>query len=584
MNNIFSHIKKYISRIYSRIVSFFGIVPRKQKTIFHIINKYKTIDYHAPINVEYTMDEYSKWLLSLIMESKTFNTIFITYLNTFVYPKIQETIYQAHNVQKRLLQYLLQKAKDTHIGKSYGFQSYGQDPYHDFQKHVPVVIYDEYKNWIELAKQEPDILWPGKINKFSASAGTTSRKKHIPVTDEALESTNKAGFDMFATYAKKHPDTQIFGAYARPLGGTIQEQLENETIIGDVSALLVLERSSLLQKKYMYPLEMLLEPNRYVKRDTFLKNLRPHEHCMMLGVTSRIHEMIQYIKKKDEKHFATFIKNLDLIIRWGVSAKPYIQYFNELWLNHIWVYNASEWYFGYQDVVNYENDQAQAPYQLLVNHGIFYEFIPFDTENFEWWMIKKHAKVKPLREISSQDIKQKTKFALVITTNGGLRRYMIGDVIRFVDNEYRFEIVGRTKECINLKGEELMEDHVNKVLQDINNTCNTKFSYYTIGPDHENNPSSHERVLEGEISKWYTQETITKKIDFLLQQVNADYEAKRKDDMLLKMPIVHIVPEGTFTQRLKDKKKLWWQTKIPKLSSERNNINELLSIANSSAP
>ena len=110
--------------------------------------------------------------------------------------------------------------------------------------------------------------------------------------------------------------------------------------------------------------------------------------------------------------------------------------------------------------------------------------------------MKKNAKILPLREISSQDIEQKTKFALVITTNGGLRRYMIGDVIRFVDNEYRFEIVGRTKECINLKGEELMEDHVNKVLQDINATYHTNFSSYTIGPDHDNDPNSHERILE----------------------------------------------------------------------------------------
>lgn len=578
MNKILIFIKKNISRIYSRILSFFGIIPRKQKTIFQIINKYKEIDYHAPIKVEYTMDEYSKWLLSLIMESKTFNTIFLSYLNTFVYPEIQETIYQAYSIQKRLLQYLVQKTKDTRIGKAYSFASFSGEYYEDFKKNVPVVTYEEYKNWIELAKSEPDILWPGQINKFSASAGTTSRKKHIPVTDESLESTNKAWFDMFATYAMKYPDTKVFGAYWWPLGGTIQEQLDNWTIIGDVSALLILERNRLLQKKYKYPLEVLLEPNRYVKRDTFLKNLRPNEHCMILGVTSWINEMIQYIQKKDEKNFPTFIKNVDLIIRWWVSAKPYIQYFNELWLHHIWVYNASEWYFGYQDIVHYENDQAQAPYQLLVNHGIFYEFIPFTPENFEQGIIKKDAEIKPLREISHQDIEKKTKFALVITTNGGLRRYVIGDVIRFVDDEYRFEIVGRTKECINLKWEELMEDHINKVLQDINHSSNANLSLYTVWPDRENDPSCHERVLEWVLPKWYTQEKLIKKIDLLLQQVNADYESKRKDDILLKMPIIHLVPEWTFNQWLKEKKKLWGQTKIPKLSNERKNIDELLQI------
>ncbi|MEI6672022.1 MAG: GH3 auxin-responsive promoter family protein [bacterium] len=248
------------------------------------------------------------------METKTFNFIFVKYLRNFVYPGIQEELNHTEEIQKDLLRYLISTTKNTVFGKIHKFGTYTDHVYTNFISQVPVVNYDQYKEWIERAKQESDIIRPGKITRFSASAGTTSRKKHIPITDESLESINKAGLDTFATYATKYPETQAFGAYCRPLGGTIQEQLEDESIIGDVSALMILERSRMLQKKYKYPLEVFLEPNRYIKRDLFLQKLRPQEHTMMLGVTSRINEMLQYMEKKTPKKFSLFIKNLKLIV------------------------------------------------------------------------------------------------------------------------------------------------------------------------------------------------------------------------------------------------------------------------------
>ena len=213
------------------------------------------------------------------------------------------------------MSYLIAKTKDTAFGKARAFALFSHNEYDEFIKHVPLVTYDQYQEWIERAKKEPNIIWPGKIDKFSASAGTTSRKKHIPVTNESLESINKAGLDMFATYATRYPETQAFGSYVRPLGGTIQEQID-ESIIGDISALLILERSRILQKKYKYPLEVLLEPNRYTKRELFINQLLPKEHTMMLGVTSRISEMLKYMKQKDPKKFLSFIQKLDLVV-WG---------------------------------------------------------------------------------------------------------------------------------------------------------------------------------------------------------------------------------------------------------------------------
>lgn len=542
-----------------------------------IIQKYQSINYEEKVWSDEALAYYTRGLISVLMESKTFNFMLGTYFKNFVYPSTLKNIQQAEIIQKNVLEYILDEIKDTEFAKTYNLLPW-KDRYQDFCSKVHISSYEEFKPWIEKAKLASDIIRPGKIRQFSASAGTTSRKKHIPVTDQSLESMSKAWLDLLATYTVKHPDTQIFSGYYRPLVGTIQEQFADGSIVSDVSALLVLDRSNLLQNKYKYDMEVLLEPNRYTKRDLFVKKLHPKEKTIMIGVTSRIDEMLHYIQSKDTKKFQTFIKNLDLIVWWWVSAKPYVNYFNEFGIDHIGAYNASEWYFGYQDIINYPNDQAQAPYQLLVNHGIFYEFIPFTDANFDNGQLLPDAQVKPLREISKEDISAGTKFAMVITTNAGLFRYLLGDVISFVDKAYRFHIVGRTKQCINVKGEELMEDHINFALQKVNQKYHTAFKNYTIWPDADQEPTRHERVLEGVLPDHVYQEHIIKEIDLALQEVNADYEAKRANDILLQLPIIHFVPEGTFHERLKKNNKLGGQTKLPKLSSERTMINEILEI------
>ena len=314
LNKVRTDIQQRCIRFYYWAFPVHELFNNQKKIISHIIQKYKTVDYTKQVVAKESMGEYTRGLLSLLMETKTFNFIFVKYLRNFIYPGIQDAIIHTEEIQKDLLSYLIATTKHTLFGKAHKFETYGDNVYVQFVRNVPVVTYDQYKELIDRAKKESDIIRPGKITKFSASAGTTSRKKHIPVTDESLESINKAGLDTFATYATKYPETQAFGAYCRPLGGTIQEQLEDESIIGDVSALMILERSRMLQKKYKYPLEVFLEPNRYTKRDLFLHQLRPQEYTMMLGVTSRINEMLHYIHKKSPKKFSSFIKNLKLIV------------------------------------------------------------------------------------------------------------------------------------------------------------------------------------------------------------------------------------------------------------------------------
>ena len=570
------YIKTFFRRIYRR---FFrrSILSSQKDMVAAIIQKYQNVNYEERVWSDEALAYYTRGLISLLMWSKTFNFMLGTYLKNFVYPATLKNISQAAIIQKNTLKYILEEIKHTEFAKEHDLKLW-DNFYHDFCNKVAISSYEDFKPRIEKAKTNPDIIWPGKITQFSASAGTTSRKKHIPVTDQSLESMSKAALDMLSTYNIKHPDTQIFSGYYRPLVGTVQEQFADGSIVSDVSALLVLDRSKLLLNKYKYDMDVILEPNRYVKRDLFVKKLHPKEKTIMMWVTSRIDEMLHHIQNKDPKKFQTFIKNLDLIIRGGVSAKPYVKYFNEIGVDHIWAYNASEGYFGYQDIINYANDQAQAPYQLLINHGIFYEFVPFTADNFDNGLLLPNAQVKPLREINKEDITSGTKFAMVITTNAWLFRYLLGDVISFVDTSYRFHIVGRTKQCINLKGEELMEDHVNFALQKINQKYHTEFKNYTIWPDADQEPTRHEWILEWKLSDDVYQDHIIKEIDVYLQEVNADYEAKRANDILLQLPVIHFVAEGTFSDWMQSKNKLGGQNKVPKLSSERTIVEELLQL------
>lgn len=507
------------------------------------------------------------------------------YLEKVIYPEIKKDEKESKDIQKILLSDFLTSIEETEIGKHYRIASWGwkseedkKTLYQNFCTHIPIVSYEEYKPRIEKAKKESNIIWPGKTRRFSASSGTTSKKKHIPVTPEALASSRKAGLDMLAEYMHKYPESKILKGDFRPLVGSKQEELEDGSFVSDVSALLLIDRNSFSQQKYAFDLEILLNPNREEKRELFLQHINPHRPVTIMGVNSRAYELLEYIHQKDPGKYTTLTKNIELIIGGGVDVAPFMQYFKDVGSRYMWTYNASEGYFWYQDIINYDNNEGKAPYKLLTNHGIFYEFIPFDKNNFdENGYIKSTAKAKPLREINKTDIGK--KYALVISTNAGLMRYSLGDVIEFVDDKQRFIIVWRTKQSLNLKGEELMETHVNTVLNILSKEEKIIIPYYTIGPDKEENPTCHEWIIEIQGNNTLNSKKeiyYTERIDELLQEINADYEAKRKWNILLKLPKIHFVPEWTFYNWLKYNKGIWGQIKVPKLSANRKIIEEIV--------
>jgi hypothetical protein len=504
------------------------------------------------------------------------------YLTKYIYPKILEEEEKKNKMnQLALLNDYLETIKNTKIAREYKIEQILKQKtnlrYELFKKQIPIFEYQDFKDYIQESKIKKDIIRPGKIKKFSASSWTTDNKKHIPVSNESLESASKAWIEMLAEYFTKNPNTKIFKWNFFPLTWSIQEHKNNITI-ADISALLILDRGHMSKNRYVLDLFYLLHPEREIKRELALKRINPNKPITMMWVTSRAYEILNYIQKTDPKMFDTMIKNMEVVFGGGVDVAPYMQYFKKLNLNYMWVYNASEWYFGYQDIINYDNSDGKSPYKLLTNHGIFYEFIEFNSDNFdENGNCKKTAKAKAIRDITKEDINK--KFALIITTNSWLIRYMIWDVIQFVDQNHRYKITGRTRQSLNLKWEELMETHIANVIHELSDTDDINIIYYTIAPDLEKNPTRHERVIEIENKTNISEKELAQKIDKILQKVNADYQAKRKNNILLKLPKVTLVAQWSFYLRLKKSNRLGAQIKVPKLSTKRNYIEEILKIA-----
>ena len=494
-----------------------------------------------------------------------------------IYPfVISDEINQNRN-QNNLLLKLLNKIKHTEIGKKYNIWDIvsSEDFYSEFLDRVPIFEYKDYKEYIELSKTKPNIIWPWKIKSFSASSWTTDTKKHIPVTKESMKSTTKVWTYMFADIVKWYKWLPFLRWKFFPLTWTIQQRID-DIKIWDVSALILLERKWITGSRNALSNDVLLNPSWEDKLKLVYDNLDVGNQITMVWVTSWAYEILNYFYDKDKKKFNELVSNMRLIIWWWVDVAPYMHYFKKYNIKYIWAYNASEWYFGYQDIVNYDNSNWDAPYKLLTNHWIFYEFLEFNSDNFDdEWNIKRDAKAKPIWKISKEDVWK--NYALVITTNGWLLRYLIWDVISFIDDKLRFKIVWRTRQSINLKWEELMETHINKVIDKLSEEW-INITYYTIWPDLDDWPTRHEWVIELADECKLSNEELTKKIDELLQKINPDYYAKRKNDMLLKLPIIHVVKKWTFYQWLKSNNRLWSQVKVPKLSSKRDKIEDILKL------
>ena len=474
------------------------------------------------------------------------------------------------NVQEEGLLKLIQKAKDTEWGKKYDFEKV--QAVEDFQKYVPLQTYEDVKPYvIRLREGEPNLLWPGEIKWFAKSSGTTSDKsKFIPVSKEALEDCHfRGGKDIMALYTNLHPNTKVFSGKGLTLGGSHTiDNFSNQSYYGDLSAILIENLPWWVDFIRTPKTEIALLGKWEEKLEKITETTIKENVTNLAGVPSWNLVLIKHILAQTGKdNLLDVWPNLELFTHGGVSFAPYREQFRKLIpsnkMNYMEAYNASEGFFAIQD------DPAHDDMLLMLDYGIFYEFIPMDEFH------------KPNPEaVTIENVDLDKNYAIVITTNSGLWRYIIGDTISFTSLfPHKIKITGRTKHFINAFGEEVIIDNAEKALHIACEKTHATIREYTAGPVFmgDNSNGAHEWLIE------FDKEPddlayFTTLLDNALCSINSDYEAKRYQNITLRLPIVRKMKSGVFFTWMKEKGKLGGQHKVPRLSNNRQYIEEILAI------
>ena len=474
------------------------------------------------------------------------------------------------DVQKDTLFRLLEKAGNTVIGIELGFS--GIKTIEQFQRQVPVHSYDELKHYVSrIMKGEQNLLWPSEIKWFAKSSGTTSDKsKFIPVSIEALEECHfRGGKDTIAIYTRNNPNSKVLTGKALTLGGSHKiSSYSNQSYYGDLSAILIENLPFWAQFIRTPSQEIALLDEWEEKLDLITKETIHDNVTNIAGVPSwnlvLINHILEYTGKK---HLLEIWPNLELFTHGGVNFTPYREHFKQVipseTMNYMETYNASEGFFALQD------DPSRDDMLLMLDYGVFYEFIPvseIDTSQPKVYTVA--------------DVEPDVNYAMLITTNGGLWRYLIGDTVFFTSlYPHKIKISGRTKHFINAFGEEIIIDNAENALRIACEKTNSTIHEYTAAPIYMTNKTkgTHEWIIEFE-NEPEDLEYFTSVLDNALCTINSDYEAKRYKNITLDMPIVRKADKGTFYRWLSNKGKLGGQNKVPRLSNDRKYVEEILNI------
>lgn len=484
----------------------------------------------------------------------------------------QIQLYREHpgDIQRETLLNLLRRAKDTTWGKMHKFSEIRS--LEQFRQNLPLQTYDDVKPWVDrLRDGENDLLWPGEVKWFAKSSGTTSDKsKFIPVTKEALEDCHLRGpKDVFAIYIKNYPETKVLWGKTLTLGGSHKiNNFSNNSYYGDLSAILIENVPFWTDLIRIPPAEIALIEEFEEKIEQIIDTSLEQNVTSLAGVPSWYLVLLKRILEKTGKsNILEVWPNLEVFTHGGVNFEPYREQYKKLIpsenMHYMETYNASEGFFAIQD------DPALQEMLLMLDYGVFYEFIPmseFGAEN--------------PRVLTLEQVELNENYALVISTNAGLWRYIIGDTVQFTSrNPYRLKITGRTKHFINAFGEEVIVDNAEKALQTACQKTGAIISEYTAGPVFmgDNQKGAHQWIIEFEREPADTTE-FARALDERLQQLNSDYEAKRYKDLTLEMLHLEVAPKGTFYQWMKKRGKIGGQNKIPRLSNDRKYLDELLEL------
>ncbi|AZQ43326.1 GH3 auxin-responsive promoter family protein [Nonlabens ponticola] len=477
-------------------------------------------------------------------------------------------------LQDNLLGELISHAKNTEVGKKYGFESITS--YDDFKNQVPITEYADVQDLLERSRAgESNIFWPEPIKYFAMSSGTTSsRSKYIPVSEQSLQDCHYAAAkDLLCMYLNNNPESQLFTGKGLRLGGSKKLDKAAGTAAGDLSSILIDNMPFWADYSSTPSNEVALMADWETKMPAIVQETIHEKVTSLAGVPSWMMVLLNNVLETTGKdNILEVWPDMEVFFHGGVSFDPYVEPFKKLLpdseIKYYETYNASEGFFAIQD----QNDSKDL--LLMLDYGIFYEFLPMSTYGTA------QEKVVTLDQVELGE-----NYAIVITTNAGLWRYKIGDTVRFTSaSPYRIKVTGRTKHHINVFGEELIienaEEALKKTMQEV--PCSIKD--YTVAPIfmEGKEKGAHEWLIEFE--QHPKDEQLFKEVlDQQLQQVNSDYAAKRYMNTTLSAPTIHVAAPQTFYHWLKSKNKLGGQHKIPRLSNSRDYLDELLKIHQSAA-
>jgi hypothetical protein len=476
--------------------------------------------------------------------------------------------------QRNVLQNLVTQAQYTEFGRKYSYSKLFTIK--DFKKRVPIHEYDDIRPYIlRMMNGEENVLWNTPINWFAKSSGTTSSKsKFIPISEESLKETHfKASKDVLTNYYKNFPESDLLTGKSLVVGGSHQVNAVNEEIqYGDLSAVLMQNTPFWGHWIRTPELSIALLDEWESKIEKLAQTTINENVTSLAGVPTWTIVLIKRILEiSGKKTLKEVWPNLELYIHGGVSFTPYREQLQKLVgasINYLEIYNASEGFFAAQNMPDADG------MLLFADHGIFYEFMPVEEYG------NPNAKTFGLDQV-----KLHTNYALVISTNGGLWRYLVGDTIQFTSlRPFKIKVTGRLKHYMNAFGEEVIVDNADEAIAIASAKTNAIVSDYTAAPvffsEREN--GAHEWLIEFDRLPDNMDEFITA-LDGALKSVNSDYEAKRYKNIALRIPLVHVIEKGTFRQWLKQKGKLGGQHKVPRLSNERKLIDEILGMVSTSS-
>jgi hypothetical protein len=472
-------------------------------------------------------------------------------------------------VQHNQLRRLVAKGAATSFGRDHDLA--GATSLERFQARVPVREYEELFPYIERARGgERNVLWGGETRWFARSSGTTGAKsKYIPVTRDALWQSHMRGpQDCIAFNVERYPDTRVYGGKTLTLGGSRRIEREGEhALTGDLSAIMIENIPDFANHWRVPRTKTALMADFEQKVERICRECADKDVRSLAGVPSwnlvMLRRMLEYTGKSN---LLEVWPNLELFIHGGVNFSPYREVYRQLipspGMHYLETYNASEGFFGISD--DFSHDML-----LMLDYGMFYEFLP--TAHLD----------DPSKAVPLEGVRTGVNYAVIITSSGGLWRYLIGDTVRFTSTEpYRISISGRTRQYINAFGEEVIVDNAERAMSAASRATGAEVAEFTAAPVYMelDSKGAHQWVVEFSRAPRDGVEAFARALDVALMGENSDYEAKRWRDTTLCAPVVTPVPQGTFVRWMSQRGKAGGQNKVPRLANNREFVEQILDL------